>query len=174
MTGQRLEPVVLEGKRIVFRNFAGAVGRFNAEGDRNFNVLLDDEEAERMIADGWNIKWLQPREEGDKPQARLDVAVSYKEKTRPPRIVLLTSRGKTSLDEDRIGLLDWADIVNVDLILNPYHWSIAASGKSGIKAYLKSLYVTIREDELELKYMDVPDSAASIMVGDAEGTEQEQ
>lgn len=155
-----LEPVVLEGVRILFRNFAGAEGRFNAKGQRNFNVLLDNETAAAMEGDGWNVKYLQPREEGDQPQPRLEVAVNFDRN--PPRIVLITSRGRTNLHEDTVELLDWAEIVEVDMILRPYQWEV--NGRTGIKAYLKSLYVTIREDELEQKYYDVPDSAAAAML----------
>jgi hypothetical protein len=54
------------------------------------------------------------------------------------------------LDENSIETLDWAEIEKADLIVTPYAWTVGA--KSGIKAYLKSLYVTVVEDELELKY----------------------
>jgi hypothetical protein len=150
----------MEDVRIVFRNFAGAEGKFNAPGNRNFNVLLDDLVAEAMRADGWNVKWLQPREEGDLPQARVEVAVNYRG-SQPPRIIMITSKGKTALDESMIAVLDYAEFENVDLIINPYEWEV--NGKTGVKAYLKSIYVTIREDELEKKYMDVPDSAMSAL-----------
>ena len=119
---RNLPPVVLEGRRILFRNFTGEEGRFNAKGQRNFNVLLEDEEAEKMMRDGWNVKYLQPREEGDKPQPRLDVAVHFGKN--PPRIILITSRGKTPLDESMVSLLDWAEIENVDLIIRPYEWEV--------------------------------------------------
>src|SRR6476661_3199141 len=104
----RLQPVVLEGRRILFRNFEGKEGRFNAEGNRNFNVVLEPEEAEAMEKDGWNVKYLQPREEGDEPLPRLEVTIKYG-KGRPPRVILITAKGKTALDEDMIKLLDWAD-----------------------------------------------------------------
>jgi hypothetical protein len=159
----RLQPVVLEDRRILFRNFSGEEGLYNAKGKRNFNVLLEDDEAEAMLADGWNVKYLQPREEGDKPQPRLEVSVAFGKN--PPRIVLITGHGKTPLDESMVNLLDWAEIVNVDMIIRPYEWEV--SGKTGVKAYLKSIYVTIREDELEQKYYDVPDSAAvAVMMHD--------
>lgn len=146
--------VLMEGVRIVFRNFAGKEGQYNREGDRNFAVLLDDRVAEEMARDGWNVKWLKPREdaeEGETPQAYLQVSVNFK--GRPPRIVLITSRGRTNLDEDSIEMLDWADIQNVDLIVRPYEWSV--NGKTGIKAYLQSIYVTIEEDALERKYAEL-------------------
>lgn len=145
--------VVMENVRIIFRNFKGKEGMYNREGDRNFAVLLDEKTAKLMSDDGWNVKYLKAREEGDEEQAYLQVSVNFK--GRPPRIVMITSRGRTDLGEDECELLDWADIRNVDLIVRPYDWSV--NGKTGTKAYLKSLFVTIEEDELELKYADVDD-----------------
>lgn len=146
--------VMMEGVRIIFRNFAGKEGQYNREGDRNFAVLLDDTVANAMAEDGWNIKWLKPRDDDEDdatPQAYLPVSVNFK--GRPPRIVLVTSRGRTNLDESTVETLDWVDIVNVDLIVRPYEWTV--NGKSGIKAYLQSIYVTIDEDPLELKYSEL-------------------
>lgn len=143
--------VVIENARIIFRNFAGKEGMYNREGDRNFSVLLPPEMATEMAADGWNIKTLKPREEGDEPTPYITVSVSFK--VRPPRIVQITSRGRTDLGEDECELLDWVDIANVDLIVRPYEWVV--NGKTGIKAYLKSIFVTINEDPLELKYADI-------------------
>lgn len=146
--------VLMEGVKIIFRNLAGKEGQYNREGDRNFGVLLPEDVAEQMAADGWNVKYLKPREgeeaeEGETPQAWLPVSANF-DKGRPPRVVMITSRGRTNLDADSVELLDWADITNVDLIVRPYEWSV--QGKTGIKAYLQSLYVTIEEDELEKKY----------------------
>jgi len=142
--------VLMEGVRIIFRNFAGKEGQYNREGDRNFAVLLDEKVAKAMDEDGWNVKMLRPRteEEGEEPQAYLPISVNFK--GRPPRIVMITSRGRTHLDEDTVESLDWADIINVDLIVRPYEWVV--NDKSGIKAYLQALYVTIEEDPLEIKY----------------------
>ena len=146
--------VLMEGVRIIFRNFAGKEGQYNREGDRNFAVLLDDTTAEAMTVDGWNVKWLKPREDDEEEtqQAYLPVSVNF-EKGRPPRVVMITSRGRTNLDGTDVELLDWADITNVDLIVRPYTWEV--SGKTGVKAYLQSLYVTIEEDELERKYAEM-------------------
>lgn len=146
--------VLMEGVSIMYRNFAGKEGQYNQAGARNFAVRLDDGTAEAMLADNWNVKYTKPREDAEEdetPQAFLPVAINFK--GRPPRIVIITSRGRTNLDEDTVEMLDWADIINVDLIVNPYEWTV--QGKSGVKAYLQSMYVTIDEDPLEKKYADL-------------------
>jgi hypothetical protein len=143
--------VLMEGVRIIFRNFAGREGQYNREGDRNFGVLLDEEVATALAADNWNVKWLRPRDEEEEqsPQAWLPVSVKF-DGGRPPRIVLITSRGRTTLDETQVEMLDWADIISVDMIVRPYEWNV--NQKTGIKAYLQSMYVAIEEDPLEQKY----------------------
>lgn len=164
--------VKFENVKICFRNFSGAEGRFNPKGRRNFCVLLDSDTAEKMKADGWNIKYLNPREEGDEPQAYLQVSVKYRGKdgavTRPPKVYLLTGKGKTLLNEDNVNILDWAELEYVDLIIRPYSWEVG--GKTGVKAMLKTMMAKIVEDELESKYSNVPDSAvSSIKDGDDDG-----
>lgn len=150
--------ITLEGVQMVWRNFSGVAGRYNEEGDRNFNVFLEDDIAKLLKDNGWNIRWLKAREEGDPDRAILKVNVKYRRRdgtrTRPPRVVLITSRGKTNLDERTIPILDWAEIETADMILRGFEYE---EGK--VSAYLHSLYATIRDDPLEMKYFDVPDSA---------------
>lgn len=148
---------VFENCRIIFRNFSGEQSQYNPKGNRNFCVIIDDREvADAMKADGWNIKYLAPLDEGEEEVPYIQVAVSFDNV--PPTIVMLTSKGRTYLDEDSINVLDYAEIENVDLILNPYNWEV--NGKHGVKAYVKSMYVTIREDVLALKYSAIDDEQA--------------
>jgi len=63
---------------------------------------------------------------------------------------MLTSTTRTQLDEASVEVLDWADFKTVDLIARGYEWSV--NGKSGVKAYLQSMFITIEEDALERKY----------------------
>lgn len=149
--------ISIENARIAFRNFSGKEGMFNPAGRRNFCVFLDDDVAKELEKDGWNVHWLEPRNPEEDKQAYLQVTISFAKI--PPKVIVITSKNKTVLEEDSINILDWAEIENVDLIIRPYNWEV--SGKKGIKAYVKSMYVTIVEDEFEAKYRDVPDSAAS-------------
>ena len=150
----KLAEIVMNDRRLLFRNFSGEAGRYNAAGDRNFNVVLEPEEAARMEHDGWNVKYLKPRDPDELPLARIEVAVAFNKM--PPRVILITSRGKTALPENLVGILDWAEFDNVDLIIRPYEWEV--NSRRGVKAYLKAIYCTLHEDELELKYADVPDA----------------
>jgi hypothetical protein len=153
--------ITIENAKIGFRNFSGKEGQFNPAGRRNFCVFLDSEFATQLQTDGWNVRWLQPKNKDDEEQAYLQVAVSYE--NIPPKILMISSRGKTVLDADSVSVLDWAEIDTVDLIIRPYNWEVR--GKGGVKAYIKSMYVTIAEDEFESKYNNVPDSAANAIGG---------
>lgn len=140
--------VLIEDAQIIFRNFAGREGQYNREGDRNFGVILPDDIAPKMEADGWNVRYLRAREEGEEDTPYLPVAVNFNK--RPPRVVMLTSKARTTLGEAEVEVLDWASIEKSDLIVRAYEWTV--NGKSGIKAYLQSMFVTIEEDALEQKY----------------------
>jgi len=147
--------LTVEDARIGFRNFAGKEAKYNKAGERNFCVFFDYEDGVKIEDIGWNVKWLDPVEEGEKPTPYLQVAVSYR--NFPPNILLISGRGKTLLDEGTVNMLDWSEIKTVDLVIRPYNWEV--SGKTGVKAYVKSMYVTIIEDEFASKYYDVPDSS---------------
>lgn len=147
-----MEPIktfMVEDGELIYRNFSGEVGMYNKQGDRNFGVILDEKAAEAMAHDGWAVKFPEPGddEEGGK-RPFIKVKVGYK--IRPPKVVMITSTARTNLTQETIGVLDWANIQTVDLIAQASNWEVG--GKSGIAAYLKTMFITVEEDALELKY----------------------
>lgn len=151
MMNNNVGNIVIEDATLLFRNFAGKEGPYNAEGDRNFCVLIPEELVEALLQDGWNIKTLKPQDD-EPPKPYMQVTVKFK--IRPPNLVLITSKGRTPLGVHECEILDWLDIKTADVVIRPYEWSVG--GKGGIKAYVKSLFITMEEDPLELKYASVP------------------
>lgn len=146
--------VQIDEARIIYRNFAGAPSKFNREGDRNFAVVIEDQDiAEALTEKGWNVKIKPPREEGDEPFMFLPVKVKFND--RGPRVYLQNSlggRNRVTLDEDTVSILDNVDITNVDLDIRPYDWDV--QGKIGRTAYLQSICVTQEVDRFLNRYAE--------------------
>lgn len=142
--------ITFENATILFRNFAGEESKYNSKGNRNFCVLVDPEMAPKLMEDGWNIRFLKPRDDDDDPRPYMQVKVSFG--NIPPQLVLVSDGTKKILNEEEIGILDYAELERVDLIVRPYNWEV--NGKSGVKAYLKTGYFKIVDDPLARMYGD--------------------
>ena len=149
---KNIENIKIENARIVFRNLSGKPDKFNPQGGkRSFSVVIEDSEfANELKREGWNIKQFNPSPDSDEEPAHfISVKVSYN--NIPPHIYLCTSKNKTLLNEDTVGQLDYAEISNVDIVITPYQYKMN-DGRSGISAYVKTMYVTVVEDEFASKY----------------------
>lgn len=151
-----MEEITIEGARLYFRNFAGAKNMYNAEGDRNFSIRLTSELAEELTRLGWNVKTKPAREGDDEDFHHLKVKIRFG--VRPPNVYFITRQGtrKNKLTEAMVGMIDYADLENVDVTVRPWRWTMN-DGKTGIAAYLQTMFATLREDPLEIKYQNIQD-----------------
>ncbi len=147
----------IENAKLIFKNFQGKRTDYNEEGNRNFGVLLDEDIAEQLKEEGWNVRYLRPRQDDPDQYSQPWLSVKVKFDPYPPVIVLINSIGKKRLDEFTVEQLDWSIIKNCDLIIRPYNYPAIKGRPAGVSAYLKALYVTISEDEFEVKYASIPD-----------------
>lgn len=140
----------IDNARIVYRNFSGEGSKFNREGDRNFAVIIEDEEIAQQLADnGWNVKIKPPRDDEDSPFMFLPVKVKFND--RGPAVYLKSGTADpVKLEEDSVGCLDQIDILSVDLDIRPYNWEV--NGKEGRTAYLQSMMVTQDIDRFAARF----------------------
>lgn len=140
----------IDDARLVYRNFSGAPSKFNREGDRNFAVVIDDQDlADELVERGWNVKIKPPRDEDEAPFMYLPVKIKFSD--RGPVIYLKTGEAVNKLDEESIDCLDNVDILGVDLDIRPYDWEV--NGKAGRTAYLQSIHVTQEVDRFAERYL---------------------
>ena len=146
----------IDDARIIYRNFAGAASKFNREGDRNFSIVIPDQEmADALVNEGWNVKIKAPREDGDVPFMTLPIKVKFND--RGPNVYLQTGNRMNRLDEDSIACLDQIDIVSVDLDVRPYDWVLyegTKDEKRGRSAYLQSIKVVQDVDRFASRFAE--------------------
>ncbi len=147
MAANRADDILMEDVTIAFRNFSGREDTYNRKGDRNFCILLSPEMADEFRKKGFNVKLLRSREDMDE-QAYIKVNVKFGDY--PPRVIMLTGRGRTALTEDMVEMLDSVEVDSVDVVLSPYKYEMR--GEPGISLYLRTMYIKIVEDPLDAKY----------------------
>jgi hypothetical protein len=154
----------IDDARIIWKNFTGRADRFNREGDRNFHLIIPDQEiCDAMLADtnqygdGWNVKIKPAREEGDLPFMHMPVKVKFN--GRGPNVYLVpcskeeylerlkegNAPNKVLLDEKTIKCLDDIDILSMDMDIRPYDDRMS-NGNSFRTAYLSGGCVYQRVD----------------------------
>ena len=136
----------IDDAHIIYRNFSGIGSKFNREGDRNFAVIIPDEDmAERLVNEGWNVKIKPPRDDQDSPFMYLPVKVKFNDYG--PNVYLTSGKKTNQLDEDSVSCLDDIEIISVDMDIRPYDWGpIGPDQKYGRTAYLQSIDVIQKID----------------------------
>jgi hypothetical protein len=139
----------IEDARIIYRNFAGIGSKYNREGDRNFAVIIPNQEiADELIADGWAVKIKPPRDEDESPFMYLPVKVKFN--NRGPAAYVKSGNSVQRLNKDTIGMLDEIDIQSVDMDIRGYDWEV--NDKTGRSAYLQAINVIQNIDRFGAQY----------------------
>lgn len=133
-----------------FSHFDGKEAMFNDAGDYNFQLILPEEQAKELIAEGWNVRVMDGREEGDPPEYLLKVKISFR--FEPPKIYILKGKRKFRAEE-----VDLADIrrdttLQLDVIVTPSRW--VHGRDTGVSAYTKEMYVKVNESRFSAAYAD--------------------
>lgn len=146
----------IDDARIIYRNFSGRGDRFNKEGDRNFSLLIPDQETADLLLGNinkygasWNVKIKPPRDADDAPFIHLPVKVRFN--NRGPNIYLKTGDVMNKLDEESVSILDDVTIISVDLDIRPYD-DVMPNGTPFRSAYLQSMCVTQQVDRFAERY----------------------
>lgn len=143
--------------RIIWPNFEGRGDRFNKQGDRNFTLVIPDQEiAEALMndkskyGDGWNVK-IKKRDDGEAPFMNLKVNVKFN--GRGPNIYLMSGNKQVALNEDTVKCLDYIDIVSCDMDIRPYDGEMP-NGQTFRTAYLSAMRVHQRVDRFAMDEED--------------------
>ena len=147
----KIPNIEIENAKLVFKpNFIGAAEKFNRQGNRNFDILLEDEELIKQLEkDGWNVKTWTSKTDPDAEEIKfLNVAFNYD--NFPPNIFLISGKTKTRLDAETVDVLQGSVFSHIDLVIRPYVWSTESG--SGVKAYLKTGYFVLEHDSFMDKY----------------------
>lgn len=156
MAANRKRDLIIEDAVLMFTNFEGREERhegrvMNAKGARNFHVIVPEDIVEQLIDDGWNVKILAPREEGDEARHMVKVNVSYR--FREPDIRVYTNDREYIYHEDQVANLDYADIISADVIIHPSEYT-KDDGTIGLSGYCTELRVVIESSPFDKKYAD--------------------
>lgn len=133
---------------IIWKNFEGRENKFGSR-KKTFNLVLNQEMADRLQEDGWNIKYREGREEGDDPLYYTEIVVNmeHDDERYNPEIKLYSSfggrRSCRNLTNETVRDLDQLELERVDLEIHPYE-----HGRGGykIKGYLNKLNAVQAED----------------------------
>lgn len=140
--------IEFENADIIFRNFEGREDKFNRDGNRNFSVILTEDQAIELADMECNVKRTKPRdgEEEGKPYVKILLGMF------DPEIYVISRGRKKLLAPSQYAKLDRLDFETADLAVSKSNKKWESNGKTGYSLYLESLYVTVRESRLASKY----------------------
>lgn len=141
-----------QGKNLVrilpksWRNFRGLDTKYS-RGKIFFNVAIEDPQLLKTLLDrGFNVKDYVNKERPDEePTHILKITIKFNDFGPKIQQYVEGSGTPVDLDQDDIGMLDDADIMDCVIKIRPYDWTMA-NGTQGVSAYLTELAVQIPQN----------------------------
>lgn len=168
------EQLVIEDAVIRFHNYSGLQTEFNNPGNRNFDVILPNNDmAVEMGEKGWNVKIRKPRDPEEEPYYTLNVKINMDSKW-PPTIEEVCRNKHITYDKEMVGQfdpkhpdkyldnnkgMDGIPMTDIGLVINGSEWD--SKFGHGIKAYLDQFYFRTKPSIFGNKY-DVEETAAPV------------
>lgn len=162
ITGEDRDQVVLiEGAKLMWPHLAGHKGKYNAEGERGFTLVFDDEEeAQKLVDAGYNVSIKAPREEGDIPFMKLKVKMAFTPNYQPDIWMTVNGNRRVLNAEscEAIDRLKSTSITDTVVQIHPYDWNNDfGSGRSawldGVEVFVKPSRFAdpgIYDDDIEI------------------------
>lgn len=140
--GKRL--LNIEDARIIWPNFSGEATKFTRPGEQFFTLVIPTVEMYQALKDDvneygvpWNMKYSEPREDGEDPFIRMKVKVKFN--GFGPKVYLQSGERTVELDEESIKCLDNMVLSKIDMYIRPFDGE--ANGQPYRAAYLQSMHV---------------------------------
>jgi hypothetical protein len=132
-------------------HFDGRADTYNDEGDHNFQIIIPQEDVPGLLEMGWSVSEREGLEEGDPPQYLLKAKISYR--FSDPMIFLIKNGRKFRAKEVDLQDIRRGSTEQIDVILSPSRW--VNGPRAGVTAYVKEMYVQIRESRFAAEYSDL-------------------
>ena len=154
--------VVVEDAAVLWTNFGGNPTKYNPSGGkRTFDLVLTEQAAMKLISDGWNVKTVRGKNEGDPEMYITEIGINPGPRT---SIFLCEEvNGKKyryKVRTEDLGMLDYYQYSDIALLVRPYVHGRENSAGSTIKGYLRQMnLVRQEEDYFRDRYAGYADTA---------------
>ena len=151
-----IERVRFDDADIIFKHFGGEKDNFHTEGQRDFAIRIDEEEARYLADKGLNVKPFTSKDPDEPPMFYVKVKLRYGVRDDGtewgPIINTYTDKVKRELHESNVGMLDRARILDADVVTHIYRRQ--NNGKPTATLTLDILHAVIKDRRYDDPYAD--------------------
>ena len=166
-----IERVRFDDADIIFKHFGGEKDNFHTEGQRDFCIKIDEEEAHYVMDKGLNVKPLTSRDPDEPPMFYVKVKLKYGVRDDGtewgPIINVYTDKVKRVFKEKDVTKLDRARILDADVVTHIYRRQ--NNGKPTATLTLDILHAVIKERTYDDPYANKYASYMETEIGNPDG-----